>query len=244
MANTKHSVAREIIIDRLLHDRRGYSLYEILETVNQGLELEGYQHVSLNTIRNDIDNLQYLYKQKIEVKTKGYRNYYRYKDPNSTIFNNVLTRGEIQQLRSALLCIRARDQIRGSLMYQQLSDRLSSILDIDSASDPIIIYKNIPPMHEMKRFSALYELILSQTPAIITVFCKKEEKEKQLTIHPYHLYQDERQEWSLLCHDATNDHPAEIPLKCIKRLVTAKDIEFIPNHDFTYKDYYKNKSYA
>ena len=29
MANTKHSAAREIIIDRLLRERRGYSLQEM-----------------------------------------------------------------------------------------------------------------------------------------------------------------------------------------------------------------------
>ena len=29
MANTKRSVAREIIIDRLLHERCGYSVHEI-----------------------------------------------------------------------------------------------------------------------------------------------------------------------------------------------------------------------
>ena len=54
MANTKHSVAREIIIDRLLHERCGYSLYEMLDVVNKELEVNGFRHVTLNTIRNDI----------------------------------------------------------------------------------------------------------------------------------------------------------------------------------------------
>ena len=39
MANTKHSAAREIIIDRLLRERRGYSLQEILDKVNDALDL-------------------------------------------------------------------------------------------------------------------------------------------------------------------------------------------------------------
>ena len=243
MANTKHSAAREIIIDRLLHERCGHSLYEILETVNNELELQGFRHVTLNTIRNDIDNFRYLYKQKIEVELRSYRNYYRYDDPNSSIFNNVLTFGEIQHLRSALMCIRARDQIRGTLMYQELTKRLANILDIDTAFEPVIIYEKIPPYNEMKRFKTLYNHILSKTPALITVFCKKEDQEKEIVIHPYYLYQKEN-EWSLLCHDSTNDNPAEIPLKCIQRLVTAKDIEFIPNKDFPLKDYYKKKFYA
>lgn len=75
MANTKHSAAREIIIDRLLHKRCGYSLYEMLEIVNQSLEVNGYRPVSLNTIRNDIETFQYLYKQAIHVERRGYQNY-------------------------------------------------------------------------------------------------------------------------------------------------------------------------
>ena len=102
MANTKHSVAREIIIDRLLHERCGYSLYEMLDVVNKELEVNGFRHVTLNTIRNDIENFQHLYKQKIQVEQRGYRNYYRYEDPEASIFNNVLTFGEIQHLHSAL----------------------------------------------------------------------------------------------------------------------------------------------
>ena len=40
MANTKHSAARAIIIDRLLRERRGYCVKEILEIVNDGLTFQ------------------------------------------------------------------------------------------------------------------------------------------------------------------------------------------------------------
>ena len=237
MANTKNSSAREIILDRLLKHRCGYSVYELCDMVNRSLQLEGFSPVTPNTIRNDLTTIHEQYKRVLHVEKRGYAKYYRYKDTNSTIFTNVLTHGEIQHLRSALLCIRACDQIRGSLMYQDLTNRLSTILNIDSASDPIVIYEKIPPMNEIKRFKILYEHIQSKTPATITVCSKEEDHEKVITIHPYYLYQKEN-EWSLLCHDSTNDNPAEIPLKCIQRLVSAEEIEFIPNHDFPLKDFY------
>ena len=63
MANTKHSAAREIIIDRLLRERRGYCVKEILEIVNDGLTFQDLPTVSKNTIRNDIENIQSLYKK-------------------------------------------------------------------------------------------------------------------------------------------------------------------------------------
>ena len=244
MANTKHSVAREIIIDRLLHKRRGYSVPEMLELVNEALEFEGFSPVTLSTIRRDINTFRYRYRQRLYSEKRGHQIYFKYEDPNYTMFTNVLTFGEIQHIRSALMCIRARDEIRGSLMYQQLTKRLADILDIDSAYEPVVIYEKIPPLNEMKRFKALYEHVLSKTPAIITTRDDQNSPETDHIIHPYYLSQ-KGCEWYLLCHDSTNDKSAEIPLKSIVRMSTAREIKFIPNKDFPLNDYYKkNFKYA
>ena len=235
MANTKHSVAREIIIDRLLHKRRGYSLYEMLETVNKELENNGFRPVSLNTIRNDIDNFRYLYKQKIEVEQRGYRNFYRYEDPNSTIFNNVLTFGEIQHLHSALLSIRYLDAFQGTHTDREFSDRLCGLFEIDHQTDPIVIYEHVPQKNELRKFQVIYEYIRTKTPVTITYI--QGESTHEAVVHPYYLRQH-NSNWNLLCHDATNNIPAEIPISNIKRMSTAYDIPFVPNNDFSLKNYY------
>ena len=144
MANTKHSTAREIIIDRLLRKRRGYSVYEIMDIVNESLDFEGFSPVSITTIRRDLDTIRYRYKQKLETRKKSHNIYFRYEDPNYTIFNNVLTFGEIQQIQAALLAIRFSDEIQGTQMYIELSKRLADMFDLDHVSDPIVLYKNIP----------------------------------------------------------------------------------------------------
>ena len=239
MANTKHSVAREIIIDRLLHKRRGYSVYEMLDIVNEALEFEGFAPVTLNTIRRDIETIKYGYKQRLISEKRGRQVYLKYEDPNYTMFTNVLTFGEIQHIRSALMFIRGSDQLRGSIMYKQLTRRLSDILEIDCGSEPVIIYEKIPSLNEMKRFKALYEHILSKTPTFITITGEQEGSEFEILIHPYYLYQNEKG-WSLLCHDSTNDKAAKIPIDNIKRMVSAKEIEFVPNNDFPLNDYYSN----
>ena len=238
MANTKHSVAREIVIDRLLHERRGYSLYEILDIVNRELELQGFREVTLNTIRNDIENIQYLYKQKLDIETRSDRcNYYRYHSADSTIFNNVLTFGELQHLHSALMSIRFVDPLQGTLMYQELSQRMAGMLDIDNASDPIVIYNKIPSKASCRRFKALYQNIRTKSPIIIT--CKKENGDGEYTIlvHPYFIMFD-CPNYYLLCHDATNDKPAKILISCITHIVKASSTNFLPNNDFPLQDFY------
>ena len=237
MANTKHSVAREIVIDRLLHKRRGYSLQEMLEIVNEELERHGFREVSLNTIRNDIENIQYLYRQKLDIEMKNHCYYYRYASEDSTIFNNVLTFGELQQLHSALMSIRFVDPIQGTLMYQELSDRMSSMLDLDNASDPIVIYKKIPSKASCKKYRSLYQHIRTKTPILVTRKIEDSDKEEVIVAHPYFIMFD-CPNYYLLCHDGTHNKKRKILIKDIKAIHTASETEFIPNTDYEMKEFY------
>ena len=61
MANTKKSAAREIIIDRLLRDRRGYTAAEIAEKVN----------ISVQKCSALLRQIEGLAVSEIKVKGKG-----------------------------------------------------------------------------------------------------------------------------------------------------------------------------
>ena len=237
MANTKHSTAREIIIDRLLRKRRGYSVYEILDIVNESLNFEGFGPVSITTIRRDLDTIRFRYKQKLEAKKKSHNVYFRYEDPDNTIFNNVLTFGEIQQIQSALLAIRFSDELQGTLMYKELSKRLADMFDLDPGSDPVVLYKHIPSTAECKRYRALYEYIRTKTPISITYYPSINEKQRESTIHPYFILKDEST-YYLLGHDSDKNAPIKIPISNIVRMHALSNIPFIPNKDFPLQDFY------
>ena len=237
MANTKLSIAREIIIDRLLRDRCGYTVYEITKKVNASLEMDGFRKVTVNAIRFDLQNFKYLYKQKIHVERRGYCLYYMYEDENATIFNNALTAGELRHLHFALMSIRFVDPIQGSLTYLELSNRLSDMLHVDPANDPIVLYKKIPSESDQRRFKALYQHISDKKPAIITYKLNAEKPEQKILVHPYYILYD-FPNYYLLCHDATNNVAAKIPISKILRLVSSPETKFIPNHDFPLQDFY------
>ena len=237
MANTKHSTAREIIIDRLLRKRRGYSVYEILDIVNESLNFEGFGPVSITTIRRDLDTIRFRYKQKLEAKKKSHNIYFRYEDPDNTIFKNVLTFGEIQQIQSALLAIRFSDELQGTLMYMELSKRLADMFDLDPSSDPVVLYKNIPSTAECKRYRDLYQYIRTKTPVSITFFPEINERQRESTIHPYYILKDEST-YYLLGHDSDKNAPVKIPISNILRMHVLNDVPFIPNSDFPLQDFY------
>ncbi len=238
MANTKHSVAREIIIDRLLHERCGYSVHEILEIVNRHLETDGFRPVSINTIRNDIEIIRFRYRIPLEVKKRSHRMIYRYEDPNQTIFKTVLTFGELQHIQSAIQSIIFRDPIQASLMYKQISERLGHLLKLDTIGEPILIYEEIPDMDELKMFQSMYNYIQSKSPAIITYKPGRGKKECEIVVHPYFLLQ-KNQKWNLLCFNGTDEKPEEIPITAISHVAPADGIELVPNTYFDFKEYYK-----
>ena len=237
MANTKHSAAREIIIDRLLRERRGYSLQEILNKVNESLEWEGFPPVSESCIRKDLNVIQYLYNKKLTIEKHSFRLYFKYEDPESTIFTNVLTRGELHLIQSALNTIRYIDPMEGTMMYKELPERVAKILGLETEENPIVIYETPPTLSNLKRFRTLYELILKRYPARISYHTESGKVERNVIVHPYYLL-NRANEWYLLCHNELSNKPAKIHLSVIDRIEYADGAEFIPNEDFHLQDYY------
>lgn len=238
MANTKHSAAREIIIDRLLRERRGYSLQEIVNKVNDALDVEGFPPVSESCIRRDINVIQHLYNKKLTIEKRSFRFYYKYEDPECSIFTNVLTRGELQLIQSALNTIRYIDPMEGTMMYKELPERVGKILEVETEENPVVIYGEVPSLNNLNRFRILYEYILKHYPAYISYRSDKKEDMHRIIVHPYFLLQ-KGGDWFLLCHDATNDCAAEISLSFITEIDFADGTEFIPNKDFPLQNYYK-----
>ena len=238
MANSKRSVAREIIIDRLLHERCGYSVHEIVEIVNRQFEADGFPPVCINTIRNDMEMIMYRYRIPLIIEKRGQRLFYRYEDPNQTIFKTVLTFGELQHIQSAIQSIIFRDPIQASLMYKQISERLGHLLKLDTLGEPILIYEEIPDLDELKMFQSMYNYIQSKSPAIITYKPGRGKKEREIVVHPYFLLQ-KNQKWNLLCFNGTDEKPAEIPITAISHVAPAEGVELIPNTYFDFKEYYK-----
>lgn len=238
MANTKHSMAREIILDRLLQKRRGYSIPEMVDIINNALAFEGFPSVSASTVNRDLDTLRYRYRAKISVERRSYYKCYMYEDSSYSVFHNTFTFGELQQIHNALMAIRFVDPIQGTMMFEQLSERLAHMLEVDSVDDPIVLYKKIPSKTECKRFGILYQCIRKKQPACITYYPAIDMLARESVIHPYFILMEDAQ-YYLLGHNSDSHSPVKIPISNIKSISLLEDTPFIPNQDFPLKDFYK-----
>ena len=238
MANTKHSLAREILLDRLLQKRRGYTIPELVDIINDALAFEGFPPVSASTINRDLETLRYRYRAKISVERRSYYKYYMYENENYSVFKNTLTFGEIQQIHHALMAIRFVDPIQGTMTFEQLSERLANLLDVDSADDPIVLYKKLPSKTDCKRYSTIYQCIRKKQPASITYYPAIDTVARESVIHPYFILIEDAQ-YYLLGHDSASNTPVKIPISNIRSISLLEDTPFIPNHDFPLQDFYK-----
>lgn len=104
MANTKNALLRTMVIDRCLSDgSRLYTTKDIMEECNKALSAQGMAEVSsLNTIREDIDAIRDQWKVDVIMEVSGRNRFYKYAEPNFTIYNSEITPGQRKKFDTAL----------------------------------------------------------------------------------------------------------------------------------------------
>lgn len=236
MANVKNAGVREIILDRYLRKRRGYTINELMELVNKHLVLEGFRPITAgNTIRNDLTYISNRWKQPIRESKRRQAICYCYEDPSFSIFKCEFTLAEKQFIHSLLINCKFMDILQGSPLCQELEEHLREELYPDSYEQPILIFENIPNETAEYYFSVCYDSIRSRQP-ILVVHARNKGKPAS-TIHPYFLRQH-RQKWHLLGYDDQQDVVTCICVNDILSIEKDYDAAFIPRSADDVNDYY------
>lgn len=106
MPKSKNADVRIKVIDRCLSDKnRKYSTTEMMDLCNKELEKMDFPLISApNSIRNDIAQIERMYKPHAYVKSyrEGRNIYYHYEDPDFSIFSPALSSDEVAQLTQML----------------------------------------------------------------------------------------------------------------------------------------------
>lgn len=101
---SKNSLIRERVIDSCLSDKtRKWSMFEIMDAVNQALRDQCEEEVSApNTIRDDIRAIETRCSVQVQMTREGRRKFYRYKDTRFSIYHVRLSPEEREHLRIAM----------------------------------------------------------------------------------------------------------------------------------------------
>ena len=167
MANVKSGAYREVIIDRCLQSRRGYSTQEIFDKCNAALERRNETPITaLNTIRNDILAIENRWHIEVEQIRSGREIRYRYKDPHFSIYNNPLNENEITQLSEAVSLLRRFEGMPGFGWVEEMSAHLQAT--VSASPEPVIGFDENKELKGTSFFTPLFKSITNKQALSIT----------------------------------------------------------------------------
>ena len=237
MANVKNGAFREIIIDRCLRSRDGYSTKEIFDKCNDALINRGELPVSsLNTIRNDITSIENRWHISVEEMRSGREIRYRYKDPHFSIFNSPLSEDEIMQLTQSVSVLRRFEGMPGFEWVEELSAHLQTT--VNAESQPVIGFDENKDLKGMSFFTPLFNAITSKKAIKIQYRSYKSGKVIDEIVHPYYL-KEYNKRWFLF---ALNDKYKSISNFALDRIesIGQATVRFIANATIDFAHYFDN----
>lgn len=237
MANVKSGAYREVIIDRCLQSRRGYSTQEIFDKCNAALERRNETPITaLNTIRNDILAIENRWHIEVEQVRSGREIRYRYKDPHFSIYHNPLNENEIAQLSEAVSLLRRFEGMPGFGWVEEMSAHLQAT--VSASPEPVIGFDENKELKGTSFFTPLFKSITNKQALSITYKSYKTGKVIEAVIHPYYL-KEYNQRWFLF---ALHDEYKKLANYALDRIESVKSatVKYIPNTAIDFDHYFDN----
>ncbi len=236
MANVKNGAYREMIIDRCLRNRRGFSTLEIMEKCNDALYRRGEPPITaLNTIRNDISSIESRYGILVEAIRDGRNVRYRYEDPDFSIYNSPLSDEDIAQLTQSVAVLKRFDGMPGFEWVNELNAHIQSTVNVEMQS--VVGFHDNKQLKGLDFFTPLFEYITSKQ-AIVISYQSYKGADKTCILHPYYLKQY-NQRWYLFGRDDKYGTISNFPLDRIVSIERSM-VEYVPNQDIDFNKYFDN----
>lgn len=141
MPKSKSAELRIKVIDQCLSDQnRKYSTEMIFQRCNEELERRDFVPITaMNSVRADMEQIERIYPgAEIESYREGRNIYYRYKDPNFSIFKTPMNADEIIQLTQTLRLLRRFKGMPQFDWVDEIAERLGTSLKLDEDKDEIL----------------------------------------------------------------------------------------------------------
>lgn len=191
----KNKMIRYQTLDRCFADtRHPYFMKDLQSACIEALEREGVQYpdVSRRTIFNDIKDMEANSNWDVvfeEPGRIGRCRYYRYADPNYSIWNYALTEEQLTQLKSILIMLR---QFQGLPQYERLEEIIEQLQNKYKFALPdtgnVICFDTNPYVAGIEYLSQLFTAVVDKRCLLIT-YQPYGWEPYTLTVHPYYIKQ-------------------------------------------------------
>lgn len=221
-----HKTYRFSILDQCLRNRhRRYSIDDLVEVCNRGLEKKGYKTVSKRTLQQDLCDMELSpYNARFVRMKDGHKTVYRYAESFSGIKIYEISDEEKDRIDGAISVLERFD---GTPQYDWVRFCLQQIVSDEFMSDnrSLISFQNNPDLYGIEHFETLLKAIAKKQPLKIsyTPFPIKIDGEvifrdtETFNLHPYYLKQYNNR-WFLIAQAEGMPYIGNYPLDRIESI--------------------------
>ena len=191
MASNKHAQIRYKVLDDCFSNfRRKFYFNDLLERCNEALrELYGEDHAGIKTrtLRSDINYMRSRASEAgvdVESIDDGNGFYYRYSEPDFSIFRQGLGEDDLAQLKETILMLQRFKGMPNFDWMSELVVKLEDKLDLRGFSKSVVGYDEIKSYTGLDWFQDLFDAIINKTVLHIQ-YKTFTDKVFDWTIHPY-----------------------------------------------------------
>lgn len=238
MPQTRLATLRYQALDRCFSDRtRLYFIEDLVEAVNQTLKSNDQTPVSRRTVFYDIRDMESNHDWDVLFEDPAFvggRRYYRYKDPNYSIWKNDLDEHQLEQLKSLLLLLQ---QFHGLPQFERIQEVIKQLEEKYKFSLPspesVIAFDTNEEAEGLGFLGPLFEAIISKQPLCITYQPYGKDAYKSV-VHPYYIKQYNNR-WFLFgfTTDGVHENIVNMSFDRIRNIALAA-VPFVEN---TFRDF-------
>ncbi len=241
MAINKQALIRYKVLDECFRNKhKKFFIEHLIEKCSDALShhYRTGKTISRRQIYNDIKFMKSKagYFAEIDAISEGRRKYYRYSDPNYSIYKKELTNGEKEALENAVEIFGRAKGLSGFEWMGELETRLNKELEDDVQA--LISFEDNPDLVGIGFLQDLYGYIKHKTAIKISYQSFKRDEPKDFTIHPYYLKQFNNR-WFLFGENDERRTLQNLPLDRIKG-IKISSIPFIPNNKYDFSEYFED----
>ena len=211
----------------------------IFDACNEELERRDFKAITaMNSVRDDIEQIQRIYPgADVESYREGRNIYYRYVDPEFSIFKTPMKADEIIQLTQTLWLLRRFKGLPQFNWVDEIADRLGASLKLEEATDEIVGFDENLDLEGMDNFTPLFNAIVDKQPLKLSYQSFKQDNEETIIVHPYYLKQY-NQRWFLIAWNDKLNFMANYAFDRIKGIEIA-NVPYKPT-DVNFFDYFED----
>lgn len=241
MPVNNNALLRYRVLDRCFKNKhRNYTIDDLLDEVNENLIDQTGKGIQLRQLRVDIQKMRerLMFDAPIVAEQfDGKRCYYRYSDPNFSIFKSELTDEDLQKLHSTIEMLGKYRGIPANAWLEEVISNLECRFGVKTNSENVVSFGQNEQLKGLEYLSGIIDSTINHQPLEIE-YKTYSDKVIVYMIHPYFVKQYNNR-WFLIGLDSNTGKMPNIALDRILKLKQL-NIKFIQNNTIDFKTYFND----